>query len=118
MQYPWHLYLMAGIYVFAGIFHFIRPRVYLHIMPPYLPQPKALVYISGIAEVLLGLGLCFSVTQRISIYGIILMLLAFLTVHVYMLQDKKAGMGLPFWVLILRIPLQFGLMYWALHYLR
>ncbi|MFD1095312.1 DoxX family protein [Salegentibacter chungangensis] len=117
MQYPWHLYLMAFMYVLAGIFHFIRPKMYMRIMPRYLPAHKTLVYLSGLAEIALGAGLCFPETKNWSIYAIILMLFLFLLVHFYMLSSPKAGAGLPKWVLILRIPLQFLLIWWALFYL-
>lgn len=113
----WHLYLMAGMYIVAGIMHFVKPKAYLRIMPRYLPNHKHLVYASGVAEIILGIGLCFPETKNISIYGIIAMLVVFLLVHFYMLSGKKASAGIPKWVLILRIPLQFGLMYWAWWYL-
>lgn len=113
----WHLYLMAAMYVFAGIMHFIKPKAYLRIMPRYIPNHKLMVSLSGVAEILLGIGLCFEVTKDIAIYGIIAMLAVFLLVHFYMLSGKKASAGIPKWILILRIPLQFGLMYWAWWYL-
>ena len=113
----WHLYLMAAMYIFAGIMHFIKPKAYLRIMPRYLPNHKLLVGLSGIAEILLGIGLCFEVTKAMSIYGIIAMLAVFLLVHFYMLSGIKASAGIPRWILLLRIPLQFGLMYWAWWYL-
>lgn len=118
MMYPWHLYLMAAIYTFAGLMHFIRPKTYLRIMPRYLPNHKLLVSLSGIAEIMLGIGLCFPETKDIAVWGIIAMLVVFLLVHFYMLSGKKAGAGIPQWVLILRIPLQFGLMDWAYWYLQ
>ncbi|QBA63591.1 DoxX family protein [Muriicola soli] len=114
---PWHLYLMAAMYFIAGIMHFLKPRAYLRIMPNYLPYHRELVYLSGIAEIILAVGLCFPQTIAFSIYGIILMLLVFLLVHFYMLKGEKEGAGIPKWILILRIPLQFGLMYWAYWYL-
>lgn len=118
MIYPWHLYLMAGIYILAGIFHFLKPKIYLRIMPRYLPAHKSLVFLSGAVEILLGIGLIFSETKNLAIYGIILMLSVFLLVHFYMLSSKKAGAGIPVWALWLRIPLQFGLMWWAFYYLQ
>jgi len=116
--YPWHLYLMAAIYIIAGLLHFIRPQMYLRILPSYLPGHKWLVAFSGILEILFGIGLCFSETKNIAIYSVIAMLLFFLPVHFHMLFDKKAAMGLPRWMLIWRIPLQFALMFWAYGYLR
>lgn len=117
MNYPWHLYAMASLYVLAGILHFIKPKIYLRIMPNYLPNHKLLVFISGLFEILLGLGLCFPLIKNLSIYLIIAMLSVFLMVHTYMLNNKKASAGLPKWLLVLRIPMQFFLMYWAYSYL-
>lgn len=116
MDTPWHLYLMAGLYVIAGTMHFLKPKIYLRIMPRYLPYHKLLVFLSGMAEILLGIGLCFEATRRLSAFGIILMLAVFLPVHFYMLSNEKAAVGLPKWALVLRIPLQFALMYWAYSY--
>ncbi|AVR45771.1 hypothetical protein C7S20_11205 [Christiangramia fulva] len=117
MNFPWHYYLMAGIYCIGGLFHFLKPRMYIKIIPAYLPKPRLLVILSGIAEMILGSALLFPEIQGIALAGIILMLLVFLLVHINMLTSKKAGLGLPKWILIARIPLQFGLVYWAFYYL-
>ncbi|SHK46362.1 Uncharacterized membrane protein [Maribacter aquivivus] len=118
MTYPWHLFLMGAIYIIAGIMHFIKPKVYLRIMPRYLPFHKPLVLLSGVAEILLGIGLFFKETKNLSIYGIIAMLAVFLLVHFYMLSSNKASTGFPKWLLLLRLPIQFALMYWAFIYLK
>lgn len=118
MIFPWHLYLMAIIYIIAGFFHFQKPRMYIKIIPEYLPHPRLLVALSGIAEILCGIALFFPLTQNIALIGIIAMLIIFLIVHINMLISKKAGLGLPTWILIARIPLQFGLIYWAFFYLK
>ena len=117
MQYPWHLYLMGAMYIVAGTIHFIKPKMYMRIMPRYLPNHKFLVLLSGIAEIVLGVALLFSETKAFAIYAIIAMLVVFLLVHFYMLSGEKASAGIPKWILILRIPLQFFLMYWAWIYL-
>ncbi|WP_417860710.1 hypothetical protein [Winogradskyella sediminis] len=117
MNEPIGLYIMAAMYVFAGIVHFIKPKMYMRIMPRYIPNHKLMVYLSGAAEILLGIALCIPVLKAKAIYGIIAMLILFLSVHFYMVSGKKASAGLPKWLLIIRIPLQFGLMYWAWIYL-
>ena len=117
MNEPIGLYIMAVMYVFAGLMHFIKPKMYMRIMPKYLPNHKTLVYLSGIAELLLGIGLCIPALKTMSIYGIITMLASFLLVHFYMLSGEKTSAGIPKWVLLLRLPLQFVLMYWAWIYL-
>ena len=106
------LYTMAGLYIVAGLFHFVKPKMYEAIIPPYLPSHRALVLISGFFEVAFGAGLLFVETRSLSAWGIILMLLAFLPVHIYMLQSEKFR-KIPRWALWVRIPLQFLLIYWA-----
>lgn len=87
-------------------------------MPRYLPAHLRLVYLSGAAEILLGALLLFKAYKDWAIYGIISMLLVFLLVHFYMLSSKKAGAGIPRWALLLRLPLQFFLIWWAYSYLQ
>ncbi|WP_026933873.1 DoxX family protein [Christiangramia echinicola] len=118
MTYPWHLYFMSAMYIIAGFFHFIKPKMYMRVMPRYLPVHKPLVYISGLAEIVLGIGLLLPATKDLAIYGLILMLCIFFLVHFYMLSSKKAGAGFPKWILIVRIILQFVLIWWAWYYLK
>lgn len=113
----WHLYLMAALYVTAGAVHFLRPQLYLRIIPEYLPYHKALVYLSGLAEIILGIGVCFTITRNYALYGLIILLIIFMLVHIYMFKNKKTGIGLPKWVLIIRFLLQFVLIWWAWSYL-
>ena len=117
MPLPFHLYLMAALYIFAGVMHFVKPKMYLRIMPRYIPNHKLMITLSGVEEIGLDVGLCFPKTKNIAIYGIIAMLLVFLLVHFYMLSGEKQAAGIPKWILILRIPLQFSLIYWAYLYL-
>ena len=117
MEYSWHYILMAIMYIFAGVMHFITPKSYIKIMPDYFKHKAFLVYLSGVAEVALGVALCFKPLKDFAIYGIVLMLLIFLLVHINMLKGKKEGLGIPKIILILRLPLQFLLIWWALYYL-
>ena len=113
---PWHQYLMGVLYVLAGMNHFRKPKMYVRIIPPYIPAHSTLVMLSGVAEMILGFMIMNKNTQEEAAWGIIIMLIAFIPVHIYMLQNKEAAMKLPKWVLILRLPLQFGLIYWAYLY--
>ncbi|MAN58222.1 MAG: hypothetical protein CMC08_00110 [Flavobacteriaceae bacterium] len=113
---PWHQYLMGVLYVLAGMNHFRKPKIYERIIPPYIPAHKEMVQLSGIAEMILGFLVMNENTQTFAGWAISAMLVLFLTVHVYMLQNERAAMKLPKWALIARIPLQFGLIYWALQY--
>ena len=85
-------------------------------MPPYIPMKSTMVQLSGIAEMVLGFMLLNPETQKMAAWAIIALLILFIPVHIYMLQNEKASMKLPKWLLILRIPLQFALLYWAYLY--
>ncbi|TRZ41788.1 DoxX family protein [Robertkochia solimangrovi] len=113
----WSYYTMAVLYIVAGIFHFIKPETYKRIIPGYLPYPGTLVLLSGIAEILLGILLFFPNTSRIALYGIIIMLILFLPVHIHMVRDPHFEKYFPKWLLILRIPIQFILITWAYIYI-
>jgi len=113
----WHLYLLSAIFIISGILHLIRPKAYIRIMPLYIPYHKQLVYLSGITEIVAGIGILFSQTKLYAILSIILMLILFFPVHIHMLLNKKAGLNLPKPVLLFRLLLQFGLIYWAYQYI-
>lgn len=117
MEFPWHLYLMASIYILAGLNHFRKPKMYERIIPPYLPNAKLLNIFSGILEIIFGVLSLFPSQSKYGALGIIILLILFFSVHIYMLQNKKASFGLPKWLLLLRIPLQFLLIFWAYQYL-
>lgn len=113
---PWHQYLFGLIFVFAGFIHLQKPAMYHRIIPPYIPNPKLMVLLSGVLEMILGFMLLNIQTTVVAAWGIILLMLLFLPVHFYMLYDERASLKLPKWVLLLRLPLQFGLIYWAYQY--
>ncbi|MGB5404984.1 MAG: MauE/DoxX family redox-associated membrane protein [Robiginitalea sp.] len=117
METPWHLVFMALLYILAGILHFVIPAMYERIVPPWIPKKKGVVYLSGILEIVFGAALFFPDFRTWGVYGIMGLLLLFLPVHTYMLRDKTAGMGIPSWILYLRIPFQGLLIYWAFMYL-
>ncbi|CCH55802.1 hypothetical protein BN8_05089 [Fibrisoma limi BUZ 3] len=109
------LYLMAFVYVAAGVNHFLRPKMYMAIMPPYLPAHYELVMLSGVAEVVLGIGLLFPATRTLSAWGLILLLIAVFPANVYMATSGRFR-KIPRWLLWARLPLQGLLIWWAWQY--
>ena len=107
---------MGIIYSVLGIVHFTHTGFYKPLMPKFLPAHNFLIYASGIAEIVLGIGVFFSKTKEYALWGIIAMLLVFLLVHINMLFPGNR-LGVSLWILILRIPIQFVLIYWAYQYL-
>ncbi len=116
MTLPWHLYLMAFLYILAGINHFRKPGMYIRIIPPVFNNPKLINILSGIAEIVLGILLTIPATTLFAAWGIIALLIAIFPANIYMFQNKKAGFGLPKWILFVRLPLQIVLIYWVYQY--
>lgn len=119
------LYVMGAFYVGAGVMHFVVPRAYAQAVPPQLPQPLTLVYLSGIAEIILGIGVLIRRTRRQSAWGIIALLIAVFPANVYMATSDMAINGVPDWAnpitqvaLWVRLPLQAVLILWAWWYTR
>jgi uncharacterized membrane protein len=112
------LLVQAIFYIVAGINHFRMPRIYLRIIPPQLPNPELLNYVSGAAEVLLGLLLLPKRTRSFAAKGIIALLFAVYPANIYQMVSGGAGMKVPQWALVVRLPLQFVLMAWAWWHMR
>jgi uncharacterized membrane protein len=108
------LYAMAALYVLAGLNHFRAPGFYLPMMPPYLPFPEALNYAAGGVEIVLGLALLNDRARPFAAWAIIAMLVVFISVHVYMLQERHEKFArfsqIFLWA---RVPLQGVLIAWA-----
>jgi uncharacterized membrane protein len=110
---------MGFLYFTAGVLHFTNPGFYLNIMPPYIPLHLEMVYLSGIIEIVLGVGLIPARTRAYSAWAIIAMLIAFMPVHVHMIiNHAELFAETPLWMLWLRIPLQAMLILWAWVYTR
>ncbi len=101
----------------AGINHFISPAPYIAMMPVELPAPAGLVYVSGVFEILGGLGLVLPQTRRAAAWGLIALLVAVFPANVNMAWNDLPLGGKPVasWILWLRLPLQavlIALTYW------
>ena len=111
------VYLIALLFGVAGAAHFVRPAVFVRIVPPYLPAPRTLVYVSGVAELLGAVGLLVPGLRMYAGWGLILLLLAVFPANVHMALHPSDFERIPAWALYLRLPLQFvliGWIYWAL----
>lgn len=104
-------YLLGVAFIAAGALHFIAPDVYVQIMPPFFVFPRFWVLLSGALELLGGLGLLLRRFQRVSAYGLALLMVAFFPVHVYMLlyPAEVGAAGIAPYLLFWRLALQFAL---------
>lgn len=106
-------FLCALLFLFAGTWHFVRPDLFLRIMPPYIPYPLECVYISGVVEVLGGLGLLQSSTRKVAGWLLLALLLAVFPANINMAIHPELFPDIPTWLLYARLPFQPLLMFWV-----
>lgn len=111
----WFRGALALVMVVAGVLHFAATEAYIAIMPDYLPWHRELVWISGVFEIVLGLGLLPRRTRRVSGLGLVLLYLAVLPANINMaVHDiQPAAFHIPAFLLWARVPFQLVFIYWA-----
>jgi len=116
------LHVMAGLYIFAGVMHFVVPEFYAQIIPDYLEPlgPVMLVYLSGVAEIACGVGLLIPKTRKLAAWATIALLVAVFPANLYMATANVQIEGLPSWMSQpgpigrwMRLPFQIVFIWWA-----
>ena len=100
------LALVSLFFLIGGVCHFICTAYFISIMPPYLPWPRTLVYLSGAFEVLGAIALWAPATRRLAGIGLIALALAVWPANIHMAINPDAFPAIPVWALYLRVPLQ------------
>ena len=98
--------------------HFVIPRSYEAIMPPYVPRHREAVAVSGAAEIAGGLIVLHPRSRRFAGLWLVALLTAVFPANVHMAlhPDQIRGLDLdrvPRWALWARLPLQPLVMLWA-----
>ncbi|MFV8753242.1 DoxX family protein [Nannocystaceae bacterium ST9] len=101
-------WLLAALMVLAGVMHFVKPEPFLAIMPDYLPWHLALVLISGVFEILGGVGLLIPRTRVAAGWGLIALFVAVFPANVWMATEgiQPEGLELSPTMAWARLPLQ------------
>ena len=108
--------VLALMFTTAGILHFTHINKFVQIVPPFIPQPKAMVYISGVFEILGAIGLLIPRYEQLAGFGLVLLLIAVLPANIYMAVTNIQLGGILNnqtlqWI---RIPFQGVLIWWVL----
>jgi uncharacterized membrane protein len=104
--------VLAGpFFVLAGAMHLVMPRTYVRIMPRH----RELVYASGVAEAVGGLGLIPRATRRLAGWWLIATLIAVFPANVHMALHpeefpKVPGGAVTLWA---RLPFQAVFIAWV-----
>jgi uncharacterized membrane protein len=101
---------MVGV----GVLHFTAPDFFVKIVPDYLPAHVLLVMVSGVFEILGGVGILVPRARKAASFGLVALYLAVFPANVNMLLHREIAPDVPLWVLWARLPLQGVLIAWAL----
>ena len=106
--------LLAAFLLGAGIMHFVNPGFFDEIVPPWAPgSARAATYASGVAEILVGLGIVFAPTRRVALWSAAVLFVAVYPANLYMAwewRDRELSERL---VAYGRLPLQIPMIWWA-----
>lgn len=94
----------------GGIGHFAFTAAEMRIVPPYISWPREAVLISGVFELLGAAGLLWLPSRRAAAIGLFILTLAVTPAHIYMLQAPELFASVPYWALLLRLPIQLALL--------
>lgn len=109
----WQTAALAFVFLWfaiGGVAHFVYVDAQMRIVPPWIPWPRAAVLVSGVFELLGAAGLLWRPTRRAAGIGLLLLTLAVTPANIYMLQQAADYPAVPYWALVLRLPLQLVLL--------
>jgi uncharacterized membrane protein len=110
--------ILAVSIIVVGVTHFAVPEPYAKIVPPQLPYPLQLVYVSGFFEILGGIGLLVSPVSQAAAWGLIALFIAVFPANINMAVNHIKLDHIPDspWFHAVRLPFQAVLIAWAWWY--
>ena len=110
--------ILAICIIVVGVTHFLVPGEYVKIVPPQLPYPLGLVYLSGFYEILGGIGLLVPPVSQAAAWGLLALFIAVYPANIYMAANLIKIEHIPNspWVHVVRLPFQAVLIAWAWWY--
>jgi uncharacterized membrane protein len=101
--------LLALAMVGVGIDHLADPTPFVNIVPKELPAPLVLVYVSGVCEIALGVGLLVPKIRRLAGYGLVALYVAVFPANINMAVrglSPNPEHPIPSWIAWARLPFQ------------
>ena len=105
----------AALFIFTGISHFTLADGMVQMLPAWVPGRYFIIYITGVLEILLGLGVFWQSTRRGAGVLTLLFLVCIFPSNVYAALnavDFGGNVNGPSY-LFFRVPLQLFLLWWV-----
>ena len=94
----------------GGVGHFIASALFLSVVPPCIPWPRAAVYMSGTFELLGAIGVLIPHWRQRAGNGLIALTICVTPANVYMWMNPQLFPTISPTVLLWRLPLQLVLL--------
>ena len=107
------LFGLAVFFFVSGANHFLNPDFYVSMMPPYLPAHLALVYVSGVVEILGGVAVMIPSIRASAGWGLVLLLVAIFPANLHMALNPELFPDASPSALYGRLPFQALFIAWA-----
>lgn len=109
------VYSLSLFYIGVGIKHFTDMDFFLVIVPPYIPYPELMVYISGLFEIVLGILLVPRKTRKYGALGLLVLLIAVFPANIYLFTSEivQNTFGISRQDALIRLPFQVPLILFA-----
>jgi len=105
---------LATMFLFTAMSHFApMKRDLIAMVPPALPRPDVIVFLTGVAEIAGAVGLLFSSTRWWAACGLIALLVAMLPANINAARQGLMLRGRRATPLVLRLPMQALFIAWA-----
>ncbi len=102
-------FLFGAFMIFGGVNHFRHPAMYLPFVPEFLPA-NFINLGSGIIEIILGIGVFIPQFRQKAAYGIFILMIIFLPLHVWDVFRENPAIG-SHQIALIRLPIQFLLIF-------
>lgn len=98
-------------FLFGGIGHFVATDFFVKIVPPYIPYPREMVWLSGVIELALAFSLFNARLRPWAGYALMALICVVSSANIHMSMHPELFPEVPEWALTLRLVLQVGLLY-------
>jgi len=115
---PWRVTAKVGVsmlFVLAGAMHFLGTDTMVAMLPEWVPRRIAIVYATGVLELLGAVGIWISRLERLAGAGLVLLLIGVFPANVYTALNHLpiAGHEDGWRYLLVRLPFEIFLIVWV-----
>lgn len=117
-RYRYASYGMAVCFGFFAIGHFVQTAGMAEMLPPWLPMRVTIIYLTGVFELVIAVGLLFARWRKLFGQVAIATFICFFAANVYSALNS-VGLGGHQWgpvYLLIRTPLQLILIAWVYYF--